>query len=495
MKTQDETHISDKFDRLRRQAESLITDRRPAASAPAEDMLALVHELEVHQVELELQNEELRKAQLELSDLHHKFEDLYEFAPCAYLSLSPKGLITRINLVGVMLLKRERGRILNSAFSSYVAHELQGAYFTALGDAGRTGELQEVEFQLGGVGDSPPWVWAQIQPDRDEAGSVIQWRMTLSDISSVKKAEKSLREIEANYRQLFNEMISGAMILEVTQYDNKGRPVDFHILKVNAAYEKIAGLSADQAVGRTVLELFPQMEAFWLENADKVMRGEMSVLIEGPFRELDKYLRLGMFKLDDLRIGVTFSDITDHKNLEETLENARTSLERAVEKRTAELQRANRDLLERTEELAARSRALEETNTALKILLSEYKAQGSVLEEKVNVNIDELTRPQLAKLREGKLSDRQRSLLEAAMNSLEQITAPMIRRFILEGSRLTPTEVQVAGLIRQGRTSKDIAESMGVAVSTVVYHRLNIRKRLGLANKKVNLQSYLQSLI
>jgi DNA-binding CsgD family transcriptional regulator len=128
------------------------------------------------------------------------------------------------------------------------------------------------------------------------------------------------------------------------------------------------------------------------------------------------------------------------------------------------------------------------------VLLREYEHQKTQLEEKVLINLNELTRPHLARLGEGKLTPRQRQLLEAAVGSLDMITSPLNRRFVLEGSRLTPTEAQVAGLIRQGKTTKEIAEAMGVTIRTVEDHRQNIRKRLHLTKKKINLQAYLQSL-
>jgi DNA-binding CsgD family transcriptional regulator len=128
------------------------------------------------------------------------------------------------------------------------------------------------------------------------------------------------------------------------------------------------------------------------------------------------------------------------------------------------------------------------------VLLKQYDHERLKLEEKVVSNLNELTRPHLAQLAAGPLSPRQRSLLDAVNRSLDDITAPMSRRFILQGSQLTPAETQVAGLIRQGKSTKEIAELMGVARSTIDYHRFNIRRKLKLTNRRVNLQSYLRSL-
>jgi DNA-binding CsgD family transcriptional regulator len=213
--------------------------------------------------------------------------------------------------------------------------------------------------------------------------------------------------------------------------------------------------------------------------------------------------------MDRDRFAVTFIDISLHKKIQSTLEKDRTELETKITERTSELQRANlslrrevetrkqaqKALLEKSQELASRSTRLEEANTAMKVLLRQVENEKRELEEKMLSNLNELTRPNLDKLAAGNLTSRQRAWLEAMRTSLDHITAPLSRRFIIEGARLTPTEIHVANLIRQGNTTKEIAADMGVAVSTVDFHRLNIRRRLNLANKRVNLQSYLKSLI
>ena len=116
--------------------------------------------------------------------------------------------------------------------------------------------------------------------------------------------------------------------------------------------------------------------------------------------------------------------------------------------RTAELQLANRELLDKTDEIAARSSSLEEANIALRKVLIEHEGQCTRLEESVNINLNKLIRPQLVMLGQGKLSPRQRKILDHINGNLDEIASPMVRRWALEGSRLTPTEVRVAGFIR-----------------------------------------------
>ena len=179
----DHQDSSGKFERLREQAEDLIRQRPDSSPDPPPDILELIHELRVHQVELEIQNEELQRAQQEISDLHHKFENLYEFAPCGYLTLNTKGIITEANLTAVALLATEKSSLLRSAFSSFILPGWENVYLTARKKAGETGEKQSIELRLKTKDDSVLWVRADLEADREKDGSVNQWRMVLLDIS------------------------------------------------------------------------------------------------------------------------------------------------------------------------------------------------------------------------------------------------------------------------------------------------------------------------
>jgi len=192
---------SDKFDRLRQQAQALIESKSNLDVEAPTDILGLIYELKIHQAELEIQNDELKRAQFELSDLHHQFEDLYEFAPCGYVTLNAQGVITRINLTGVTLLCAARTRLLHSGFSQYLAPGWQDTYFAALKKAGETGEKQSIEIRLNR--ESPPalWVRAEIQADRDASAAVSQWRIVLVDISARRKAEEDRKSLDDQLRQ------------------------------------------------------------------------------------------------------------------------------------------------------------------------------------------------------------------------------------------------------------------------------------------------------
>ncbi|MFH2218501.1 MAG: response regulator [Pseudomonadota bacterium] len=191
---------SNKFDRLRQQAEELIRQRTEFASKTPRDMLELIRELGTHQAELEIQNEELKRSQQELSELRHEYETLYEFAPFGYATLNPKGIITRINLTGSTLLGRLRERISRTGFSQYIAPGWKIVFHGARQKAGVTGEKQSIELPLKREKASPLWVRADIEADRDKTDAVIQWRVVLVDITSQRKAEEDRKRIEDQLR-------------------------------------------------------------------------------------------------------------------------------------------------------------------------------------------------------------------------------------------------------------------------------------------------------
>jgi len=133
---------------LRRKAEEVLKNR-PAKTAAQEseaDTLKLIHELQVHQIELEMQNEELVRAKAAALAAIEKYSDLYDFAPSGYFTLNREGVIVELNLYGSRLLGRERERLQNSSFGFFIAESDKPLFNGFLQNlfAGKTGESCEV---------------------------------------------------------------------------------------------------------------------------------------------------------------------------------------------------------------------------------------------------------------------------------------------------------------------------------------------------------------
>ena len=136
-----------------------------------------------------------------------------------------------------------------------------------------------------------------------------------------------------------------------------------------------------------------------------------------------------------------------------------------------------------------KTKSLEETSIALKVLLDKKEIENNVL-----TNVRELIHPYLGKISKTKLDHQQKTFLNIIDSNLQEVTSHFTRKISMKESNLTPTEIQIANMIRHGNTSKDIAMVMNISVRTVDTHRKNIRKKIGLNQKRVNLRSYLLSL-
>ncbi|HPE46216.1 MAG TPA: LuxR C-terminal-related transcriptional regulator, partial [Deltaproteobacteria bacterium] len=204
----------------------------------------------------------------------------------------------------------------------------------------------------------------------------------------------------------------------------------------------------------------------------------------------------------------SFVDITERMVAEQKLQRAYESLEQRVDERTGELVRANvrlkkeieerkqaeLSLLQKEEELRLKSINLEEANTALKVLLKRGEQDKNELEDKVLSNIKELALPYVEKLRNTGLDDKQKTLLEILESNLNDIVSPFLKKLSSQYLNLTPTEIQVANLIREGKSTKEIAEVLTISERAIEFHRNNIRDKLGLKKSKANLRSYLMTL-
>ena len=145
--------------------------------------------------------------------------------------------------------------------------------------------------------------------------------------------------------------------------------------------------------------------------------------------------------------------------------------------------------------VAERTRELEEANTALRVLLSKLETSRHEFEEQILRQIKGLILPHVAKLRQD-IGDQEpdRSHLELVETNLENITSSFAGKLVVAFEGLTPTEAEIAQMVMNGQTTKDIAKALSRETSTIDFHRNNIRKKLGIGNRGVNLRSHLLSI-
>jgi DNA-binding CsgD family transcriptional regulator len=130
----------------------------------------------------------------------------------------------------------------------------------------------------------------------------------------------------------------------------------------------------------------------------------------------------------------------------------------------------------------------------LRVLLKAREKDKSELEDKVLPNIKDLVLPYIERIRKTSLNNNQRSCIDILESNLEEIVSPFARKLSSRFIGLTPTEIRVANLVKEGKTTKEIAEFMHLSPKTVEFHRNNIREKLEIKKSKMNLRTYLLSM-
>ena len=336
---------------------------------------------------------------------------------------------------------------------------------------------------------------------RNEKGEPVCMMDSFVDITGRKLMEEELKIKDFAIASSINGIVIGDLAGNITY--------------VNQAFLDLwGGTSPDEVIGKSALT-FAQSP----EDAQKILKavieggtwkGEIAARKKSG-RLLAVQLSANMVRNADgtpVCLMASFVDITERMVAEQKLQRAYESLEQRVDERTGELVRANvrlkkeieerkqaeLSLLQKEEELRLKSINLEEANTALKVLLKRGEQDKNELEDKVLSNIKELALPYVEKLRNTGLDDKQKTLLEILESNLNDIVSPFLKKLSSQYLNLTPTEIQVANLIREGKSTKEIAELLIISERAIEFHRNNIRDKLGLKKSKTNLRSYLMTL-
>lgn len=175
---------------LRAEAEAMVGSLAPEGmtTQPAE---MLLHELLVHKVELEMQNEELRRAHLAMEEARDRYRDLYEFAPVGYITISREGLISEINLTGSALLGVDRTKLINRRFSNFVAPQDTDRWYRLFLNMMEHAKDEKQAFGVEMTRDDGTVFSAHLDClIRESSDSPPLLRVALTDISKIKPAEQ-----------------------------------------------------------------------------------------------------------------------------------------------------------------------------------------------------------------------------------------------------------------------------------------------------------------
>lgn len=295
---------------------------------------------------------------------------------------------------------------------------------------------------------------------------------------------------------LLNNMSEGIFELATNNY---------RIVNANPAALKLIEQPEEKVLGREFITLFSKDQQRIISPMLKnISKEEQSIGRENPALLDDKKLTLRFLptKIGNRNTAmVIIRDITEQIHAEKALKEAHDNLEKRVNKRTKELSSANtllnQEIAKRkkaAEDLKRRTTELEEANTALKVLLRQSGEAKQDVEKKVLANIKSLITPFIDEL-SIKIGGRSEEVyLNIIKDNLEKITSSFTQNISNKFRDLTPREIQIANLIRQGRTNKEIAQLLNLSVRTVEFYRDNLRRKLNIKNKKTNLRSLLLTL-
>ena len=313
--------------------------------------------------------------------------------------------------------------------------------------------------------ENPRNVEVHAFPIFDSEGNVSQIIESSVDITERRLAEEALRAQTRRNETILQSAMDGFLILNT----------EGNIIEANPAVSAISGHSQDELISMNIRDLEAQ------ETPEDTTR-HIKMVMETRSHRFETKHRRKDGQIVDLDVSANFMDLGEDKFLFAFFHD--------ITKR----KRVEQELKEREKELETKTSTLEEVNTALRVLLKRRDEDKTELEEKVLYNVKGLIEPYVEKLKKSGLDEKQEALLGILKSNLDDVISPFSRRFSSQFMKLTPAEIQVANLVRQGKTTKDIAGLLNLSSRTIESHRKNIRKKIGLKEKKANLRTRLLSI-
>ena len=182
--------------RAERQMKATLADPDEIAGMSTKDMVKAIHELRVHQIELKMQNEELRRIQEELEEARDRYSHLYDFAPVGYLTVSEKGIVEGANLTFATLMGMERSAVVGKPFSRFIQREDQDVYYLNFQRLLESGDLQSFKLRLTKNDGSDFFTSLECMHIRENDNDPKQIRIVVSDITEQKELEWRLRQAQ-----------------------------------------------------------------------------------------------------------------------------------------------------------------------------------------------------------------------------------------------------------------------------------------------------------
>jgi len=316
---------------LRQKAEELLKKRplKSGIQVSESETLKLIHELEVHQIELEMQNEEIMLSKNQAKLATEKYAELYDFASSCYFTLSEKGNIIDLNLSGSEMLGKERSHLKNRSFNFFVSNDTRPIFNHFLGKVFKSKIKETCEVNFSNNGSLP--MNAHLTGIVTKNGE--QCLVTVIDITNRKRTEDSLWKSENQLYSIYNTI--GDVIYHLAVKAEE----EYRFISVNQVFYNVTGLSKEQVIGKMVNEVIPESSLTMVLGKYRQAINENSIIrweetSDYPTgRLIGEVSILPVFdnKGNCTHLAGSVHDITERKRAEETLKKLSNAVEQTAD--------------------------------------------------------------------------------------------------------------------------------------------------------------------
>jgi PAS domain S-box-containing protein len=404
--------------------------------------------------------DERQQVQQELRQSEARFRNTFEQAAVGMAHVSPEGRFVRVNQRLCDIVGYSRDEMLAMAFkditySGDLEQDLQAVRGLATGEI--PSYVREKRYVC--KDGSTVWVGLTVSAVRDNTGELQHFVTVVEDISDRKRAEEAFRKVFS---------ASPIPVILTRVHDNV-------IVKVNEAWHRFTGHSCESTVGKTATEL-----GFWVD-VDQRRELVTELMAKGRLTDVEVQVRTASGDLKCVQMAAEVIELDGERHLL-TIAADRTERQKIL----LELERTNNTL-------RAERSMLENKNIALKEIMEQIDQYKRSTSQQLQANVNRVIRPMLQILTD-KLSPADRRLVSLLDNTLQDLIDPFVGKLESLSYSLTPREMEVCHMIRNGFSSKQIASLLNVSVFTVNNQRRSIRRKLEIADGETHLESYLKRL-